>query len=211
MSELTRPTRLCDADNALLLVIDLQGKIFEMGFNRDRLHVLSRGLMRLAELFRVPVVLTEQYPRGLGPTEPEIRGTFDGLQTETHMLEKTSFGCWGEPAFAELVTRLAGQIRARRQGGPGRPVDVVVCGMETHVCVQQTVLELLGQPDLRVVVLADCVGGRVEAYHRVALERFRQCGAVISTIESLAFEWTRDKSDPRFKPMSALIKELADS
>jgi nicotinamidase-related amidase len=85
-------------------------------------------------------------------------------------------------------------------------VDLVVMGIETHVCVQQTVLELLRRHH-RVVVLQDCTGGRNEDNHRIALERFRQCGAILTCFESLAFEWTRTKDHAHFKQMSGLVKE----
>src|SRR3990172_12787748 len=93
---------LCDADNAILLVIDPQGKIFRMAYNTDKLAPMINKAMKLADLYRVPVVLTEQYPKGLGATVPEIRGVFDTLSTDKHFFEKNYFGCCGEPGFNEL-------------------------------------------------------------------------------------------------------------
>ena len=81
-----------------------------------------------------------------------------------------------------------------------------MAGIETHICVQQTVLEL-SRRGYRAVVLQDCTGGRIEEYHLGALERFRQCGAVVNNFESLAFEWTRTKDHPQFKAVSKIIKE----
>ena len=122
----------------------------------------------------------------------------NALEQEKHHFEKNAFGCCGEPGFDGLMRRVT--------AGRESPVDVVVTGMETHVCVQQTVLEMLRQ-GYRVVVVADAVSGRVPAYHELALARFRQCGAVITCYESVAFEWAQSKDHACFKEMSAIIKE----
>jgi nicotinamidase-related amidase len=197
---------LCDADNAILLVIDPQGKIFRMAYNTEQLALIIGKAMKLADLYRVPVVLTEQYPKGLGETVPEIRSVFDALATHKQFVVKNYFGCCGEPGFNEITRDLANDVRSTRSGDTARPVDIIVVGIETQVCVQQTVLELLKQ-NYRVVVLEDCTGSRVEQYHNIAISRFRQCGAVISNFESLSFEWTRTKDNPNFKAMSAIVKE----
>jgi len=179
----------------VLLCIDVQGKLFEMVHESDALRVHVAKMMRLAALFEVPVVLTEQYPGGLGATVPELLEIYDSLAVEKRRFEKSSFGCCGEPGFDALLRGVAGE-----RG------EIVVVGMETHVCVQQTVLELL-RGGWRVVVVADAVSGRVPAYHELALARFRQCGAVITCYESVAFEWARTKEHACFKQMSAIVKE----
>ena len=200
-------TNLCEAQNAILLVIDLQGKIFNLAFNHDRLKARADQLLRLADLFKVPVILTEQYPAGLGETDPDLLARFQALARPGDRVAKESFGCCGDGGFVQALNRLADQVGSTRgPGEPDRPMDIVVAGIETHVCVQQTVLELLRR-GYRVVVLEDCTGGRVEAYHQDALSRFQQCGALISNFESLAFEWTRTKAHPNFKAMSKLIQE----
>jgi nicotinamidase-related amidase len=188
-------------------VIDLQGKLYEMAFNSDQLKELVPKVMRLADLFAVPMVMTEQYPKGLGHTAPSIRALYDEISTEKHLLEKSFFGCCGEPGFNELIRTLTSSVQDARTewSDPDRPLEILVLGIETHVCVQQTVLELLKR-GYRVVVLEDCTGCRSEASHRIAIERFRQCGAIISSYESVAFEWARTKDDERFKQMSAIIK-----
>jgi nicotinamidase-related amidase len=216
MSENTPdPRGLCQADRAVLLCIDVQGKLAEMVHESDRLRVHVSKMMRLAGLFEVPVVLTEQYPKGLGPTVPELLEIYDGLSVEKHRVEKNAFGCCGEPGFDDLLRRVARERSVIGRSAPARggaaPLpparsEIVVVGMETHVCVQQTVLELLRQ-GFRVVVVADAVSGRVPEYHELALTRFRQCGAVITCYESVAFEWARTKEHACFKQMSAIVKE----
>jgi nicotinamidase-related amidase len=202
----THQNALCDANNAVLLVIDPQDKILRMAFDRESLQKNLSRVMRLADLHRVPVVLTEQYPAGLGPTVPELRKIFDELRSSSYFMEKKFFGCCGEPGFDELLQQVAGEVRDRRSSGGTEPVDIVVAGIESHICVQQTVLGLLEQ-GYRVVVLQDCTGGRFEQDHRIAMERFRKGNAVISSFESLAFEWTRSKDHPAFKQVSALVRE----
>ncbi len=200
-------TNLCEASNSVLLVIDLQGKIFNLAFNHDAVKARAGQLLRLADLFKVPVILTEQYPEGLGGTDPDLLDRFEHLETDTHLIKKTSFGCCGDGGFVQALTTLSDRVGSTRgPGEPDRPLDVVICGIETHICVQQTALELLRR-GYRVVVLQDATGGRIPEYHEAALERFRQCGAIITNFESLAFEWARTKDHAHFKAISKLVKD----
>jgi nicotinamidase-related amidase len=159
----------------------------------------ARRLMKLAEMFEVPVILTEQYPKGLGPTHPEVLAGFEALSTAKRSLDKTSFGCCGEPAFLKALD----ELRPRLRSGPRQ---VVVAGIEAHVCVMQTVLELLHLGN-QVHVAWDAVSGRGEEYRRLALERMAAAGAVLTNHESVGFEWARDKNHPRFKELSNLLKD----
>jgi nicotinamidase-related amidase len=132
---------------------------------------------------------------------------FDALGTEKHQVDKNAFSCCGEAPLRDLLEGVTAAARVRRGNAePERPIDIVVTGIETHVCVQQTTLELLKQGH-RPLVLQDGVGARSEMAHNIALARFRQCDAVVTNFESLAFEWTRTKDNARFKPMSELVKE----
>lgn len=190
---------LLEAGRSVLVVIDLQGKLMEV-VHRPRVVIEATcRLMRLAGMFDVPVLLTEQYPKGLGPTHPEVLAGFEALGTPKRSLAKTSFGCCGEPAF------LAAMDELRPRPGPG-PRQVVVAGIEAHVCVMQTVLELLHRGD-QVHVAWDAVSGRGEEYRRHALERMAAAGAVVTNHESVGFEWARDKNHPRFRELSNLLKD----
>ncbi|HJW71343.1 MAG TPA: isochorismatase family protein [Geothrix sp.] len=190
---------LLDAGRSILVVIDFQGKLVQMVHRPAMALEATRRLMRLADLFAVPVVLTEQYPKGIGPTEASIRATFDGLSAPTFFLEKTAFGCCGDVGFEALLEKARpGLAPIRRQ--------IVIAGMETHVCVMQTVLELLASGH-EVHVCWDAVSGRGEEYRRHALERMAAAGATLTNHESVAFEWARDKNHPQFKALSALMKE----
>lgn len=190
---------LLDSRRSILVVIDLQGKLVEMVHRSSPVLETTRRLLRLADLFQVPVVLTEQYPKGLGPTHPGIRAVYDELATAKFFLEKTAFGCCGDAGFEALLA----------QARPGLPLaerQLVVAGIEAHVCVMQTVLELRrgGQ---QVHLCWDAVSGRGEEYRRHALERMAEAGATLTNHESVAFEWARDKDHPNFKAVSALLKE----
>jgi nicotinamidase-related amidase len=128
-----------------------------------------------------------------------VREAFDALTTTKKFMEKTSFGCCGDPGFEPLLQ----SVRPRLQ--PSQ-TQIVVAGIEAHVCVMATVVELrrLGY---QVHVCWECVSGRGKEYRRHALNRMAQAGAVITNHESVAFEWARDKNHPAFKAMSTLFKE----
>lgn len=190
---------LLDAARSTLVVIDLQGKLVHMVHRPQMVLEVSRRLLRLAEIFSVPVVLTEQYPKGIGPTDPTILEPFEALATPTFKLEKTAFGCCGDEGFAALL----------RQARPGlAPAEhmIVVAGIETHVCVMQTVLQLLEQ-GYPVHVCFDGVSGRGEEYRAHALARMAAAGATITNHESVGFEWARGKDHPGFKALSSVLKE----
>jgi nicotinamidase-related amidase len=190
---------ILDSNRSVVAVIDLQGKLMDMIVRPALLLESSVRLLKLADLFQVPVVMTEQYPKGIGPTHPRVREAFDALSTPKRFMEKTSFGCVGDPAFEPLLKEV-------RPGLTPDKLQVVVAGIEAHVCVMATVIELrrLGY---QVHVCWECVSGRGEEYRDWALKRMAQAGAVITNHESVAFEWARDKNHPSFKAMSNLFKE----
>lgn len=192
-------SQLASADRSVVVVIDLQGKLMEM-VHRPRLVIdATKRLLRLADVFRVPVLLTEQYPEGLGPTHPEVREVFDSLTTEKRELAKVSFGCCGDPRFeAELEELRPGMHTVER--------EIIVAGIEAHICVMQTVLELRRRGN-QVHLCWECISGRGEEYRRHALDRMQQAGAVITNHESVAFEWARTKDHAAFKAMNRILRE----
>lgn len=190
---------LADVRRSIVVIIDLQGKLMDM-VHRPRLVIASTcRLLKVAELFEVPVVLTEQYPERLGQTHPEVLEVFDALETPKRRLAKVSFDCCGDPGFEAALSELRpGLEPAERQ--------LVVGGIEAHVCVVQTVVELL-RAGSQVHLCWEMTSGRGAEYRAEALERMRRTGAVVTNHESVAFEWCRDKNHPRFREMSALMKE----
>jgi nicotinamidase-related amidase len=191
-------SELLDRDRSVLVVIDLQGKLLEIVEHPARVITATTRLLSLAGMFDVPVVLTEQYPKGMGPTHAQVRAAYDATPAPKRTLEKTSFGCAGDPAFAGLLDEL-------RPRGRSEERQVVVAGIEAHVCVMQTVVELLRRGD-QVHLAWDAVSGRGAGYVQQALARMAQAGAVVTNHESVGFEWMRDKKHPRFREMSELFK-----
>lgn len=190
---------LLDVTRSIVLVIDLQGKLLPQ-VHRPRLVIDGTvRLLRLAGLFGVPVLLTEQYPRGLGPTHPEVRAAFDALGVPKRIVEKTSFGCGGDPSFEPALLALRPELPPERR-------QLVVAGIEAHVCVMQTVLPLLAQ-GVEVHVCWECVSGRGSEYRQWALERMQQAGAAIGNHESVGFEWARGKDHTCFREMNAIFRE----
>jgi nicotinamidase-related amidase len=191
--------QLLDVRRSIVLIIDMQGKLMDM-IDRPALVIAAAiRLIKLAGLFEVPVILTEQYPRGIGKTHPDIQAAFDALPNAKRFLEKTSFGCCGDAGFEPLLKELkSGLVAPRRQ--------IIVAGIEAHVCVMQTVLELIAQGS-QVHLCWECVSGRGAEYRRHALERMAQAGAVLTNHESVGFEWARDKDHSRFRAMSGIFKE----
>lgn len=209
-SYLTQPflKDLCTSDNAILLGIDFQPKVFEKTMHWQSVRKQAGKMLRLADLFQVPTILCEQYPEGLGGTDPQLLEVFEQLECDKELVTKTSFGSCGEPRFMSSLEQKSSTVRKYRHGMSGDvPVDIIVMGIETHICVLQTVLELLHDQDYRLVLLDDCMTGRSERQHQLALNRLVSLGAIVTGFESVAFEWTRSKNHRHFKAMSQLVRE----
>jgi len=140
-----------------------------------------------ARLVDVPVTATEQYPKGLGPTVPQLAGKLPPRP------DKVAFSCCAVPSVVEGFRKSA------------RP-KVVLAGIETHVCVLQTALDLLAQ-DFRVYIPIDAVASRFAVDHEAALRRLEKAGAILTTSEAAVFEWVGGAGHPRFKQISALVQE----
>lgn len=170
------------------LVVDIQERLFPHMHEGEKLLARVRILLEGLNVLRVPVLLTEQYPRGLGQTLPQVME----LLAESSPLEKLSFSCCGEENF---LAQLA-QVNKKW---------VIICGIEAHVCVLQTVLDLR-EMGITPVVVADCISSRNPEDRKVALERMRSEGAVITTSESILFELTEVAGTDQFKQISRLVK-----
>ena len=178
-----------DKDQAVLVVVDVQERLIPSmpeDVYRQTLKNI-RFLVEGAEKLQVPVVATEQYPGGLGHTVPELAHA-----CKSHLVEKVSFGCCGEPKFLDCLKEL------------DRP-QVIVTGMEAHVCVYQTVLGLLGA-GYRVHLVRDAVISRGKLDYRNALELCAQAGATVTTAETALFQLTGASTAPEFKAISNLVK-----
>lgn len=181
-------TQMSAADTGLL-VVDMQEKLLPLLPDAAALIRNVAFLVDVARLLGLTVQATEQYPRGLGPTVAELAARLPVRP------EKTAFSCCGIPAVAETFHREA------------RP-KVVLAGIETHVCVLNTALDLLAL-DFRVYLAVDAVGARYRIDHDRALRRLEQAGAVLTTCEGCAFEWVGDSRHPQFKAISGLVQQRA--
>lgn len=176
-------------EDAVLFIVDVQE-----GF-RDAMgnfSVLAANISRAAsgfQMLELPIVVTEQYPKGLGPTAEEIRF---GLPEGFEPFEKSAFSAFGS---ADVRIRLEGL--ARKQ--------IVLCGIETHVCVNQTAHDLINN-GYEVHLLLDCVGSRFEHDKLAGLEKMRAAGVVPSSVELALFELMVDSKHEKFKDIQALIK-----
>jgi nicotinamidase-related amidase len=173
------------SEGAVLLLIDLQQRLMPAIGDNETVIARAARLAEAARLLDVPVVATEQYPAGLGPTVAPLAAY------PSAVLAKTAFSATNDPGFPGLLPAGAGEI--------------ILAGVEAHVCVLQTALGLLGS-GRRVVVAADAVGSRESADKTAAIDRARQHGAEIVTSEMVLFEWLRDAKHPRFREVQKLLK-----
>jgi nicotinamidase-related amidase len=187
-SEVAR--RPIEAESTALIVIDIQEKLLPPIFEKERLVRNSQLLLRLAGILGLPVLATTQYAKGLGPTVPEIAS----LLPPGEIMDKTAFSCFGSDSFCSSVREL-----------PGNRNTLVVCGMETHICVLQTVLGALNQGFL-VHVASDAVSSRAESNWQIGLRRMEVAGALISSTETVIYELLRGSGTPAFKEMLKHLK-----
>jgi nicotinamidase-related amidase len=183
---MAHPTQMSAGDTGLL-VIDVQEKLLPLIADTPTLVTNIAFLIDAARLLNMPVQATEQYPRGLGST---VRDLAERLPERP---DKVAFSCCAIPAVTETFHREA------------RP-KVVLAGIETHVCVLQTALDLLAR-DFRVYLPIDAVAARYRVDHDIALHRLEQAGAILTTSEGCVFEWIGSSSHPRFKDISRLVQD----
>lgn len=182
---------LCERDNSILVVVDIQTRLTAAMPAKvlARLQRYTTLLLRAAATLNIPVYVTEQYPQGLGRLEQEIEKL---LPADSKRFEKTSFSCLGADNFkADL------ESSGRRQ--------VLLTGMETHVCILQSAMDLLNL-GYQVIVVSEAVCSRHRESYESALRRMLQAGAVIANSESVVFEWLRDAKNEHFKTLQSLLK-----
>jgi nicotinamidase-related amidase len=180
---------MLDRARSALVVIDVQEGYRGHTVEHDRMVRGVRTLLDVAALLEIPVIATEQYPKGLGRTQPEVA---EGFPAATPVVEKLSMSCCGEPGFIAAIETLA------------RP-QLVVCGIEAHACLNQTVHDLLGR-GYQVHVPRDAISARRDADLRVGWEKVIGSGAVPASVEMVCLEWVRTAASPQFKAIHALIK-----
>jgi nicotinamidase-related amidase len=175
-------------ENSLYLIIDVQDRLLPHIYNNQELEknlaILTNGM----KILGIPLILTEQYPKGLGPTVSLLKSMVNPVEP----IVKTAFSCCDEPAFMNSLV-------------DHQKKNVIIAGIESHVCVLQTVLDLL-EKGFRSVVVEDCISSRKLNDKKVAVRRMREAGAIITTYESILLELTRLSGTGQFKEISKLVK-----
>ncbi len=186
--EVIRHPSILRRDQTMLLVVDVQEKLHAVMAHRERVTANLRRLIQGFQILELPILVTEQYPKGLGPTVPELKELFEDWSP----YEKITFSCCLVPKLCETI----------QESGA---TQIVLTGIETHVCILQTGLDLI-QRGYQVHVPADAVSSRRELDWQMALERLRKAGAVITVTETALFELLVRAGTAEFKQISALVK-----
>ena len=182
--------RPLEAEQCALIVVDMQEKLLPPIWEKERLVRNVQLLIRLAGILKIPSLVTTQYAKGLGNTVPEIAS----LLPSNPPIDKLMFSCFGSDAFCSLLKRL-----------PGQRTTVLLCGMETHICVMQTALGALREGYL-VHVASDAVSSRTELNWRIGLDRMRSAGAILSSTEMMIYELLRSSGAPAFRELLPFLK-----
>lgn len=175
-------------ENTVGLIIDLQERLFPVMSNKETLlkncQILTEGL----NILNIPTIVSQQYSKGLGETLPEIKS----LIPDFNPIEKTDFSCFDVPEIVEKLKEL-------------NTKNIIICGIESHVCVLQTAVDLKAA-GLNPIVVMDCVSSRSEDNYELAKERFRLEDIMMTSYESILFELTRSAGAPEFRAISKLVK-----
>ena len=179
---------MLDCSNTLLVIVDIQEKLVRAMHAREDLILKAQQLAQGAAVLKLPILCTEQNPKGLGPTLPEIRAAMPGVEP----ISKFSFGCGGCTEFMSAL-----QAAGRR--------NVLIAGIETHVCVYQTTRELL-EKGYGVEVVADACSSRTSQNRQIGLEKMCAAGAAITCVETALFELLKVAEGPAFKQILQIVK-----
>lgn len=183
-----REEAMTESDRATLIVIDVQEKLFKRMPEQGTLLKNMRQMIQGAKVLGLPIIWSEQYPEGLGPTIPLIAELLEGITP----ISKKSFSCCGEKKLNKML-----QATGRKR--------YLLMGIEAHVCVYQTALDLL-RDGYEVEVVADAVASRTDENKKIGLERARRAGAGITSVETILFELLKVAEGPEFKQIIEIVK-----
>jgi len=175
-------------DQTVLVIVDVQGKLARLVHRSEALLASIQKLIKGAQVLEIPILWTEQYPEGLGPTVPEVAGLLSGIQP----ISKRSFSCAGCEPFMQAL-----EATNRRQ--------VLLAGVEAHVCVYQTAVDLL-ERGYEVQVVADAVSSRSVQDRQIALAKIKDAGGSLTSTEAALFELLRVAEGAKFKEILKIIK-----
>ncbi len=175
-------------DNTALIVIDVQGKLAQLMYEKDRFFDNLQKIIKGAQVLEIPIIVTEQIPEKLGPTIPELANLFSDFRP----IEKVSFSCGGNEDFIKALAASGRQ-------------QVLLTGMETHVCVYQTAMDLL-HSGYEVHIVADAVSSRAADNKVIGLEKIKDAGAFITSTEMALFELLKVAEGTTFKQIIQIVK-----
>jgi nicotinamidase-related amidase len=175
-------------DNTALLVIDVQEKLFRVMHHKEALAENLRKIISGVKILDIPILVTEQNPAALGPTIPEIKNLLANIPP----ISKFSFSCCGEQKFLNKLSALNCK-------------QLLLAGIEAHICVYQTAVELL-EKGYEVQVLADCVSSRTPENKKLGIEKIKSAGGSITSVEIALFELLRVAEGVKFKEISKIVK-----
>ena len=179
---------MLEIQDCCLVVVDVQGKLAQLMVDKEALFKNIRILIQAAQILEIPILWCQQVPEALGPTVPEIAELLTGLEP----IDKASFSCCGQEQFNAQLNTLGKE-------------QVLLCGIETHVCIYQTAMDLM-EGGLDVTVIADAVSSRTEQNRQIALTRLAAEGAHVSSTEMALFELLKTAKHPHFKEIAKLVK-----
>lgn len=181
-------TNMLDRKESLLLIIDVQERLVG-ALDKDVVVSRTTTLAKAAKIMEIPTIVTQQYSKGLGQTVEPVK---QGLAKDTPIIEKSAFSAVKEKGFMEILKSF-------------NKNQIVICGIETHVCVHQTAADLITE-GFDVYVAKDACASRGKYEFKQGIERMEANGAKISCVETILFEWLRSAKNPYFKEVQALIK-----
>ncbi len=179
---------MIDIEKCCLVVVDVQGKLAQLMDGKESLFANIEVLIKAAKALEMPILWCQQNPRALGPTVPQLVKLLGGVEP----VDKMSFSCCGDTGFIEKLNAL-------------KATDVILCGIEAHVCIYQTAMDLLDR-DLDVHLIADAVSSRTAANRQIAVRRLTAEGANLSSTEMILFELLKTAEHPEFRELCRLIK-----
>jgi nicotinamidase-related amidase len=182
------PIEMINRNNAVLIIIDIQGNLAQVMHNKENLFTNNIRLIQGFKALKLPIVFTEQIPQKLGQTIPQIAVELDGIKA----IAKESFSCCDEINFKESLEEL-------------KRSHIVLTGIETHVCVYQTALDLISS-GYTVHLVADAVSSRTPENRQVGIDAMKSAGAHITSTEMVLFELLRTAADPKAKELFKIVK-----
>ena len=187
---------IVDKNSAFLVVVDIQEKLIPAIYNKEDVIENTKKLLKLAEIYKIPVIITEQYPKGLGKTVDEIEKAISSKHYFLGKIEKMTFSCCRETEFCKVLERL-------KKEGYTIPI---ICGIEAHICVYQTIADLMNMGYTEINLISDAIGSRKEENHRIIMDLLIQKGVLVKPTETVIFEVLEASGTPQFKEMLPYLK-----